>query len=480
MPKLETFIIGVGDRSGNGVHPSNGDSPLPSPQELGLNNITEIGAFPVRELYELLAQNPGLTHQDQIAFLHPGLKGRSAYDQAWNETLGARNSLKDQLKRGGNTVVVGEMEDEAGRSRYTISRNGHENGAIGEVVAVNSSTPTSENAKPKPLEIDPESPLYHPETIGEEGSSVRILANLLFPKSLANRAIFRGDLEANFIKTFLQLYPTANQRIALDAFKAGLILLDLETRTWESAYQVSEKGPNRNQLFVKIEPLDPEIPAISRNPHYQKRKLIKEAREWEKANPVVVDSAPSAPAIEEIPQDQADAQTRTAADLGQLPQERETAETAIPGVERILWERPIFSIKTKQEKRRKKDKTKSSFSPPPGDLYKGLTVAEQTFPQIVISSNPRDMDIQANGARTHLPYGQQKALLEHLMGKTGRELNPQDLIPRGSGISVEVAITNFVRLKEVVDNIKGMKGAVEIVGTGKYRRFIIHANVLMV
>lgn len=101
------------------------------------------------------------------------------------------------------------------------------------------------------------------------------------------------------------------------------------------------------------------------------------------------------------------------------------------------------------------------------------------FEPIVISDDPRNMDIQVNGAKIRLPFGRQRALLEHLKNMVGQELNGQDLTPRGSGMSQEIAIANFSRLREIINGIPGMTGALEILGNGRYKKFRINSQVLI-
>lgn len=163
MATFETIAASPCDKSDENRSPD-GDFALPNPVKLSLSNETGRGPFPVTRLYELLAQNGGLTHEEQIAALFPNLpKGKYNYNTAWNNTLFARQALTKQLAEGQTGLAVGDVEDETGNSKSVILRNGHFH---------------EEN------NLTASSPLEYPEKIGREGTAKRILADLLFPKGL--------------------------------------------------------------------------------------------------------------------------------------------------------------------------------------------------------------------------------------------------------------------------------------------------------
>lgn len=720
MAKLEVIKIGNRtDHTENGIH-RNGHSPLPSSVDLELCNNTPKGTLRVMELYDLLSQNGGLSHQDQIAFLHPGLpKGQANLDRAWNTTLFSREELARQLEERGNPVVLKEVEDEAGTLKFVLSKNDNIN------------------------------PLEHPENIGKDGTANRILADILFPKGLQKRAVFRRDLLDTFTKAYLESHPEASRTQAVTAFDNALNKVGEIIEEWDIPHQIARTGQGRQNTFyiirpIKIEETKSEVKVSTPPPPTPEPKIIPEAELKTKAekaerekilheaetifgvsktrllyalsngkaasvleltqarrgkhgqvtsqeisttrtilsalkhdlpqgieiqNPIgedgkvnpdrfflyplgitlesileakkeeagraletpqlktpqIADIEPELaeleiikpePAVEiedvieslepeaqEVITDEVVLEVGVESPIVIQPEEEINLEAVFGGknvvdlFERLIgsdndnavriqdaalllhpekkrikgtiiadaqrkilelnkgllrgtlveikyveieglkntfyvwlslpenqtittieelgayiqnFERPVEAevavslseepeaepidpelqealntlptLTGKLSSKRKKKRHQESERPIDTDspiLYR-KELEKKKFEPVVLSSDPRNMDIVVKGREIHLPFGQQRALLESLRHMVGSELSGEQLAPEGSEMSQEVAITNFIRLKEMFDKIPGMEGAFEVFGSGRYRRFRINTQIIIV
>jgi len=104
------------------------------------------------------------------------------------------------------------------------------------------------------LEIDTFS---HPERFGDEGSALRILAEIMFSRALSNRSSSRELIFEEFAPVFLLSHPDAAQKTVENAFRNGLTLLDRGLKGVSSSFEIQRsKGRNKNSMLkIQYDPI---------------------------------------------------------------------------------------------------------------------------------------------------------------------------------------------------------------------------------
>jgi len=118
------------------------------------------------------------------------------------------------------------------------------------------------------LEIDTYS---HPEKFGDEGSALRILAEIMFSRALSNRSSSRELIFEEFAPIFLLSHPGSAQKTVENAFRNGLALLDRGLKGVSSSFEIPRPTGNNRNSILKIEhspiptPVTPQREAILQN-----------------------------------------------------------------------------------------------------------------------------------------------------------------------------------------------------------------------
>ncbi len=92
----------------------------------------------------------------------------------------------------------------------------------------------------------------HPENIGEEGSQVRIVADLLFSRALTHRSSSRELLLEDFTSRYLHFHPGTDTVMIRSAFDYGLVLLEKKLIKIDSAFQIPNSKRHHKDAIVKI------------------------------------------------------------------------------------------------------------------------------------------------------------------------------------------------------------------------------------
>ena len=133
-------------------------------------------------------------------------------------------------------------QDQVGVAPTTSEKN-----PLPPLLLTNESTPTSTSVAERDQEL-----FSHPESFGQEGNEVRILAELLFTRTLANRTTSRELLLQEFGAQYMLTHPEATINNIKSSFSHGLVMLEKELVAVSPDFIIPRpKGQNRGS-FIKI------------------------------------------------------------------------------------------------------------------------------------------------------------------------------------------------------------------------------------
>ncbi len=251
------------DRSQNGAStPEHSQEAvvLPSAEELEIPpSDPKNGFLRMGQLYDFIADRTtlvgGASRQDQVHHLYPGLTEvhpRGVPAIAVNDT---RQGLSTFLADNQKPVVI-------------ATRKG-EDGVVLDYIAVDTAN----------TRTDPAAELFsHPENFGDEGSPVRIAADLLFPRALAKRSSSRELLLEDFTAQYRIYHPDATTRTITTAFTNGIATLEKKLTKIDKAFQIPRSKGNNKDSIVKI---------IYKTPQPTIEQVVKDAPEAPPVTPVL-------------------------------------------------------------------------------------------------------------------------------------------------------------------------------------------------